>query len=291
MLFWIINGLLLINLLLLIYISVERINSKKIKNKIENTKTFNKISNYILLSIKRKILPNRISKIGTLGVVAIMFFLFILAFLVFNIYLQVVSTSIILSIPFFISPIIIIKVLLNKEKSSIIKSLPMYIVNIKSHIADDNNIICAIQRTIVEEPLKKYVDVFKTNISRGMNVIEAFDLLKEEVNISMFTSFINACQVCYLNGGDFNKVLERYIDMITKENIHKEAIKEKAYSDILTLLIMIGLNILVIIMFIFTNEEYAEIIRETFVGRVILNMNAISYILIAYLISRIYKEE
>jgi len=124
-----------------------------------------------------------------------------------------------------------------------------------------------------------------------MNVIEAFDLLKADVNIKIFTTFINSCEVCYLNGGDFNKVLERYINMITKENIHKESAREKAYADILTLIIMIILNILVIVMFVFTNNEYAQIMKETFFGRLILNFNAVSYILIAYLISKIYKEE
>ena len=169
--------------------------------------------------------------------------------------------------------------------------LPIYVVNIKNHISEDNNIVGAIQRTIVEQPLKKYIDIFKSNISRGMNVIEAFDLLKQEVNVKAFDSFVNSCEVCYLNGGDFNKVLEQYINMITKENVHKESAKEKAYADILTLVIMIILNVAVLVMFVFTNKEYAQIMRETFWGQLILNFNAVSYIVIAYLISRIYKEE
>ena len=86
-------------------------------------------------------------------------------------------------------------------------------------------------------------------------------------------------------------MLERYINIITKENIHKESIKEKAHTDIITLLIMVVLNVLVLVMFVLTNKEYASIIRETFFGKLVLNFNALSYILIAYLISKIYKEE
>ena len=54
---------------------------------------------------------------------------------------------------------------------------------------------------------------------------------------------------------------------------------------------MIVLNVLVVVMFVFTNNEYASIMRETFFGKLVLNFNAVSYILIAYLISKIYKEE
>lgn len=284
----------IINLLVLagiIYFFIPVIKKENIKNKLARTKTYNKLSEYIFLSVKRNLLPGKIKKINPIIMIFIMLGLFVVSFTLFNIYIKVTTTALILSIPFFISPILVIKFLLNKEKADIIKLLPMYVVNIKNHISEDNNIIGAIQRTIVEEPLKKYIDVFKTNIYRGMNVIEAFDLFKEEVNVKSFTAFINSCEVCYLNGGDFNKVLEHYINIITKENIHKESAKEKAYADILTLVIMLVLNVLVIVMFVLTNKEYAAIMRETFFGRLVLNFNAVSYILIAYLISRIYKEE
>ena len=278
----------IVNLFILsgiIYFFIPTIKMNKLKNKITQTKTYNKLSEYIFLSIKRKLLPSKINKLNPIVMFLVMLVLFGVSFIIFNSYIKVVTTSLILSLPFFISPIILIKILLNREKSNIIKQLPMYVVNIKNHISEDNNIIGAIQRTVVEEPLKKYIDVFKSNISRGINVIEAFGLLKEEVNVKLFTVFINSCEVCYLNGGDFNEVLEHYISMITKENIHKESAKEKAYADILTLIIMAALNVFVIIMFVFTNKEYAEIMRETFLGKTILNFNAVSYLLIAYLIS------
>lgn len=276
---------------LAVYMLILLIKQGKLSNGIYKTKLYNKLDEYIVLTVKRNLMPIkfRISSPIILALIMIVFFL--ISFLVFFSYLKVFSTSLILSLPFLISPILIIKILLNQEKSRIIKALPLYVVNIKNHISDDNNIIGAIQRTTVEQPLKMYIDKFKSNISKGMNVIEAFDILKKDVNINVFTDFINSCQVCYLNGGDFNSVLEHYISMVTKENIHKESAKEKAYADILTLIVMIILNILVVIMFVFTNNEYALIMRETFLGKLILNFNALSYILIAYLISKIYKEE
>ena len=287
----IINLISIIILGVIIYLLIPIIKLKRIKYKIVNSRAYIKLSEYLFVIIKRNLISQKISKIRPLVIIFIMFITSSITFTIFYSYLKVATTAVILSIPFFLSPIIIIKILLNKEKGQITKNLPMYVINIKNHIAADNNIISAIQKTYVDQPLKKYIDVFKTNISHGMNVIEAFDLLKLEVNVKAFNSFINCCEVCYLNGGNFNKVLDKYVDLLTKENIHRESTKEKAYTDILTLIIMVILNVLVIIIFVFANKDYAEIIRQNFLGRLILNINAISCILIAYLISRIYKEE
>ncbi len=275
----------------LIYLVTPAIQTNNLKSKIIQTKPYIRLSEYISISLKRRLVPEKTNKLSPVILLIIMFCLFVIFFTVFYSYIKVLTTALILSLPFLFSPIILFKILLNHEKSKIIKLLPMYVVNIKNHIDRDNNIIGAIQRTEVGEPLRKYVGAFKNNISRGMNVIEAFNNLKNEVNVKAFDGFVNACQVCYLNGGDFNNVLERYINIITKENIHKESAKEKAYADILTLLIMVVLNVLVVVMFVFTNNEYASIMRETFFGKLVLNFNAFSYILIAYLISKIYKEE
>ena len=40
------------------------------------------------------------------------------------------------------------------------------------------------------KPLKKYINRFKVNINRGMNVIEALDIIKKDVNIKLFTDFV-----------------------------------------------------------------------------------------------------
>ncbi len=275
----------------IIYRVIPNIETRKWKTKIIQTKPYIKLSEYISVSLKKKLILMKCNSLTPILLVIIMLALFAIFFIIFYSYVKVVTTSLILSLPFLFSPIIAFKILLNHEKSRIIKILPMYVVNIKNHIDRDNNIIGAIKRTTVEEPLKKYIDSFRNNISRGMNVIEAFNILRQDVNIKVFDGFVNACQVCYLNGGDFNEVLERYINIITKENIHKETTREKAYADIITLLIMVILNVLVAVMFVFTNKEYASIMRETVFGKLVLNFNALSYILIAYLISRIYKEE
>ena len=277
----------------IIYFAIDFFLYKKAKNRIKSNvgNVYFKIKDYLDIIARKKLLPNKFHAITPFLLIIIMFFLFTCSFfLIFN-YVKIFSTSVILAIPISLTPIFAIKLLINHEKNKINKMLPMYAVNLKNHVSEDNNIIKAIQITNVEQPLNKYIAVFKNNIKRGVNVIESFETLKTEINVKNFSNLVIACETCYLSGGNFTKVLEQFINIMTKEITHKESAKEKAYSDILTLVIMIILNALVIVMFVFTNKDYASIIRDTFFGRAILSFNALSYIFIIFLVSKIYKEE
>ena len=79
--------------------------------------------------------------------------------------------------------------------------------------------------------------------------------------------------------------------MKTKERMQKEETEEKAFSSVITLIVMMLLSVFVIITFVFANDEYANIIRTTAGGKVILNINAISYMVMSWIITRVYREE
>lgn len=260
-------------------------------NNIKNTSIIQKIKNNIKNANNRNLLGKYKKYITTTSIISISLALSLLSFTVFFITIKVFSTAIILSIPPMLFPIFFLRYVIRKEKSQIINILPMYVINIKNHITEENNIIKAMKKTTVEEPLKKYIDEFNSNIEKGMNVIKAMTILDNMVAVKQFSDYITACKACYTNGGNFSFVLEQYIRIITKENINKEKTKEKAYSSTMTLGIMTILNIIVIFTFVFTNKEYANIMQNTFVGHVILDINALSYMLIAYFIFQIYKEE
>jgi len=277
----------------IVYKLLSLLQEIKIKYKLnfKESRLYSRISDEIFNLLKRELIPNKFKGLTPVWLLVVMTVIGVAAFLIINTYIKVTITSIVLTLPFFLSPILISIFLSNKEKSNVMKMLPMYIINLKNHVSEDNNIIKAIQMTTLDEPLRKYINQFKDNVSRGMNVMEAFDKLKSDVDVKHFNTFINSCEVCYMNGGDFTSLLKRYVNMITKEIYHKEETKEKAYSDILTLIIMIVLNVLVIVMFVFANVEYAAIIRGTLFGQIILTLNALSYILIAYFVFKLYKEE
>lgn len=239
---------------------------------------------------KRNIILKGTKWIAPKNLIGISILLFILSAVVLSYIIGVASTAVILSIPVLISPVIISKMLIKKNKRKILASLPMYAVNIKNYITEENNIISAIMRASVEPPLAVFVEKFKNNVSKGVNVLEALEILDKDVEVKEFSDLISGIKLCYKNGGDFVSVLEKYILIITKEAAYKEETEEKALSSILTLLIMICLNVIVVF-FILSNKEYADIIRTTFAGKITLNLNAISYMVIAGLISKIYKED
>lgn len=249
------------------------------------------LKDYMRQMSDKNLLPKRLKGMSPIILLIISIALFFIVNFILNASINIRSTSFILSVPVLFLPLIIIKIILNNEKMKIIRQLPSYVVNLKNHISIDNNITKAIESTVVEAPLKNYIYRFNCNIKNGISVIDAFEELCKFVGVKQFSELVTACEVCYINGGDFIHVLQKYLVMITKENVQREETEEKAYSAILTLGIMLILNVLVISCFLFSNNDYATIIRETFAGRAILNFNVLSYFVIGCLIAKIYKME
>lgn len=275
-------------LTILIYAFILLIKGEKIKLLKQNNFIF--ISKYLDELDRRNIVIKSTKLLRPTNVAIISFLLFVLSVILINWYIGVLSTSIILSIPILVSSIILSKILIRKNKKKISSNLPMYAINLKNYITEDNNIISAIMKASVEPPLDFFINKFKQYVSKGINVEQALDMLDKDVGVKKFSDLIVGIKMCYINGGDFTSVLEKYIAIITKETTSAEETEEKAFSSIMTLIIMCVLNVIVVI-FILNNKEYANIIKTTVMGKLILNMNAISYMVIAYLVSKIYKEE
>lgn len=214
---------------------------------------------------------------------------YIIMILIIYSIIQVKSTAIISALPIFALPYVIMQILIDREKKNIMEALPSYIVNLKNYVEQDNNIIKAIKNTNTNEPLKKYLDDFIIAVDRGINISSSFKMLKENVDIKKFSSFVTAIESCNVNGGKFSKTLDKYVDMISKENINRERTKEKAYSSVVILGVMIVINIYLVFSFVFAIPEYSQIIKETVIGRILLDFNAISIMMIGYIISRIYR--
>lgn len=202
---------------------------------------------------------------------------------------KILSTSLILAFPAYVLPYLILKYLIDNEKKQILYILPSYIVNLKNYIQQENNIIAAMKNVSCAQPLEKYIKSFNVQVGRGMNLKKAIEKLKRQVGILKFSELLSTIDACYSNGGNFENILNKYIDIISKENIHKEKIKEKAYSSVIILCIMIVINIYLVFSFILSNQKYANIIQNSIIGRIILNINAISYILIGYIVLKIYR--
>lgn len=277
----------------IVYLSNFKNKSKQILNKTANSKTIKKLTNIYNVRkeelTKQGILLNKIEKISFNNISLILIILFSILMIAFYKVIGVFSTAVILSLPVFFIPKIIYTFLINRNKQKTMELLPGYIINLKNYVEQDNNIIFAMKDTICPEPLGRHIKVFNDTVRRGIDVNKAFKKLKESVNIKNFSSFVTAIETCYLNGGNFSRVIERFVDIISKENMNREKFREKAYSSVIILIVLIIINIYLIFAFVFSNPEYSQIIKGTVIGKIILNINAITYIFIGYLISKIYR--
>ena len=245
------------------------------------------------------IINKKISSLkGFLGInidsIVIVFSSIILSIIVFvlsMIFIKIFSTSIILSLISFLIPYVLVNLIFNINIQKIKMILPSYIVNLKSNIEINNDIIKAISITKVEIPLMYSIERFNEKVKRGINVYKCFDELKNEINIEIFSNLIDAFKVCYTNGGEYSYVLNKYIDIVSKQNMEKAKIKEDSSATIITLIIMVIINIFLLFSVVLGNGEYRQIILGTTIGHVIINFGIISYVVIMYFVYKIYKLE
>ena len=290
------NMLILINIFSIIFVVIKYIleNTKYIKLKLKSRLETTKFANILDDKIKYLDIYNGNKKKRTLTSITIFcisFIICIITYFISSISIKIVSTSIILAVVSFFVPYIIIGLMVNNKIQKIKSILPSYIVNLKNNLEVTNNIIKAMKITKVEAPLEYSINNFNYKIEKGINVYQCFNELKENVNIDVFSSLIEAFKVCYNNGGDFICVLNKYIDIISKQNIEKEKLKENSSATILTLIIMICINVLLLFTVVLTNTEYSKIMFGTMVGHVIINFQIISYLLVIYFVYKVYKME
>lgn len=292
---YILFSILLIFIIIELFISITNIKNKEdfIKNnnlglKFNNLSFIKKIEFYINYLSKYN---NKIIYFRPFIIIIISCILsIIIGFVSFKL-LDVFSSALIISIYSFFIPYIILANLYNNYRKKIIETFPTYILSLKNYTKISNDIIIAMKNVKVEYPLSIFTNKFNILIEKGITVYEAFEKLKNDINISKISEFISAIQNCYLNGGDFSNLLDKYSKIINKINIQREREKQDNFTSILVLIILAIINIFLIIKFIYANTLYKNIITTTFIGNCILNINILSYLLIFYFIKKLNKLE
>lgn len=265
------------------------INTTNIKSKIHNSNLIKKISFYIeyLIDIDIKLFYF----FRPITIILISIIISILVFVISYKFLCVFSSALILSIYSFFIPYIILQYLYNKNRRKILDIFPTYILSLKNYTNTSNDIIVAMKKVEIDPPLMIFIDKFNLLIDKGISVYDCFEKLKLDINIKKISEFITTLQNCYINGGNFSKLLDRYSKIINNINTQKEKESQENFSSILVLIILIVINIFLIITFVYSNTTYKSIVINSFVGKVILNINIISYLLVFYFIKKINKLE
>lgn len=273
----------------LIFKIKKKIEYGKITNRLNKNKFIQKI-NYYILEIKNSSNKN-LYFLNSIIILTISTFLSIITFIVMYLFTNIFSTSLIFSFFVFIIPYLIIEYIVNNQKNKILSIFPMYAISLKNYTKSTNNIIIAFKKVKIEGILSIYVDKFNLSIEKGISVFESFENLKKQININKISEFITASQYSYINGGDFNKLLDRFSNILLKSNIQKEKEKEESFSSKLVLGLLLIINIYVLFTFILLNDEYKNIMLNTLFGKIIINTNIISYMLIFLFIRKINKLE
>lgn len=215
----------------------------------------------------------------------------ILTYFVTYSYLEVSSAAFILSMYSFFVPYFILSYLYNNFRKKIISTFPTYLISLKNYTQISNDILVAMRKVKVDKPLSIFIHKFNLLIEKGVNVYDAFEILKYEIDMKKISQFITAVQNCYLNGGNFTKLLERYAKMMNRMNLQSEKEKQENFSSILVLVILIVINVFLIVSFIYTNQQYKIAITTNLVGKLLLDLNFLSYFAVFYFIKKIYKME
>lgn len=233
---------------------------------------------------------NAIKRNNLLKIITVVSVICILIFTLVYSMTNIVVTSLILSIPFAIAPYIILKLRIEIKKQKIRKLLPIYSLNLKGKLEDNSNIILAIKRTKVEEPIQSIIKEFVKNVELGMPTYMAFEKLKDKVNIKEFAELINSFQTCLIHGGNFTKVLDIYTQYLSTKLMEEEKEKEKIMSSVLVLIVMMILDILLLFGYVFGNAEFSNIFRHEILGRIIIDINSLSLIACGYVVLKLYKK-
>lgn len=284
--------IILINIIYEIIKLIKYINFKYLKNYLI---CFSNKLNYML---KVKYNLKKISKVfyinsALINSYTIFLFSVIVSILVFFImfkYTNVIISSLFLSIIFFFVPLTILEIIKKYIDLKIKRSFSLLMINLQTFSKNSNNVILALKEVKSYEPLKKYIDNFNSLVNSGFNVGQAFDNLITEVEDEEISRIIFLLKMNYINGGNLYKFLKESNDYLLEIEKIKQKQYEKQNNVFIILLVIVFINIFLLFCFSFKNEEYKNILLNTFIGKIIIDFNSFIYFLIYFYIRKKFKE-
>lgn len=289
-------NLIIIAIIINIILKLLKNNNKKnnimynlLKDKIKNISFISQI-NYYIIELKNLKISSK-NFLNILFILILSSLISILTFYVSYIYFNIISTSLILSIISFFIPINLIKKIYVKQKEKILEVFPMYCIYLKNYTNSTNDIVLAMKKIETDYPLNIFIHKFNLSIEKGIRVYDAFEDLKKKINIKIINNFVTLLQYAYINGSNFSRLLDKYANILVKTNIQKEKEKEELLSSKIVIYVLMIINAYIIHSFVFLNEEYRNVIVNSAIGKLIININIISYFMIFLLMKKNLKME
>lgn len=182
-------------------------------------------------------------------------------------------------------PFVIVKELARIKQNKTEEILVHFLIQLASSLKINNDIVEAFRsiQNICMEPIKSYVRHFLIEINSGVSVDKALYKLSNRVNIKRFSIYVNNLKYCSLYGGDtegLTKNTAKLIDDLIKERKKRE---KETKSACIILYGLIALDLIIYFNMIVSNGNYIVIMRENFIGQLIVNINFISICLLIWM--------
>ena len=161
----------------------------------------------------------------------------------------------------------------------------------KNYTKTQNDIIGAFRNCSAPKEIEAYIKDFIYQVENGIKVYDAFENMKISINIEKISEFITLLEYCYLNGGDFTNLIDKYSVTLMKITTQNEEQKQKEMSTKVVLIVLVVINLYMLFGFVYSNALYRNVIINTFLGRLIIDINILSYFIMILVFSKFKKME
>lgn len=306
------NFILFVLIAITIYLFIEKIYEKRILSKInkyindknelyykeflkkyEKSKKI-KITEKFNLKYKINILLDKADIeqnifINTVSLLLYSFICFLITYIViFNVF-KILSLALIIALPCFFIPFIVLNLIASYKSEKMEKVFLNFLLQLKNYTQISNDVIGALKNVETIEPLKSYIDKFNLEINSGIKFETAMEHLKEKISVIKFKEFFANLQYCYIFGGNFATLIDKSYQTIQELQKEKNRRKQETQSARIVLLILMLLNIFVYMNFVKNDYENYMIMKNSFVGNIILYWNFISIWFLVYLSEKVKK--
>lgn len=239
-----------------------------------------------LLLIDKSNIRHYIPFINFYTLLMVMLIIFVVIFKpVYEILLFLPSTIVICSI-FSMIPVLILDLMARYNSEKVRRKLAEFISVLNRWCAVRDDIFYAFDKSVdsgLGEPLKTFVRDMVIQVNRGIEPVEALEILQMKVDNSQFRDFIINIKQNLKYRGDIRKLLTNMEDQFYKIEEEYNRRRISTYRDRLTIYFVMFAVLLIGYSFLKFNPQVEEFYLGTFTGKTLLTFFSLLYISGLYL--------
>jgi len=230
----------------------------------------------IEVSFKKLNIPY--STISVLSLFGIGGIISIIIFFICEIIFPLTSISLIVSIPFILSPFWGIKYVADIEQTKLEAGLNDFFIQLKSALKVNSDIVEALRKVqnTALDPFSMYIKQLLTEINAGKLPEKALESFAQKVNIKKFSLYINNVRYCHMYGGDIITLTEKTQNTVSEAIKQKKKREKETKSICRVFYLLVVIDIYMYFSFIAGNEYYLDMMVNSLIGNLILNINFLS---------------